>query len=539
MAATETMMKFLNHTYPANNIPEQRIAALESQVEGLLQWQQSFISALSFAFSPDTNRPLHASTRMKSQAEKKTKNTSVSKHVPVKEPIITVTKTTITAPTTPASEKSATITLSETVSTAATTPGSETPPLIETHKATAPKTESSRLAYRVLDVIQRYGQHMKTGEETPDSATWAGRAKFAPKVESHIVAGQPIKLILPSFPWKSINRIDKVTGALPDFGEELALSRLDNLCKGITEVYEHGAEVTIATDGLAFNDLVGITDEDTWEYSRALMSMAANKGFHNIKLVRIMDLLGLTNGKETTKESYLETIPACRRELESQFGEPDEAIREMIQTDPDTLLTYRGFIRFLETDLKYSPIVKKGTSGSQYRKIVKQVAQGMMTRAESFTKIIQAKCPNHVRLSIHPSSGAVKLSIPLIPQASGAFPKSPWHCSVAVGIDGSYVTVHSKDVRESHVPVLRDGRPYFFREKSPLYDWAEGRAELEHLYPSGLLVRAIPDTPIPQILRDTDLEKLKGLAALQSSVVVQGFANIADGKILPEAISSV
>lgn len=158
-----------------------------------------------------------------------------------------------------------------------------------------------------------------------------------------------------------------------------------------------------------------------------------------------------------------------------------------------------------------------------------------MARAESFTKIIQAKCPDYVRLSIHPSSGAVKLSIPLIPQASGAFPKSPWHCSVAVGTDGSYTTVHSKDVRESHVPVFRDGRPYFFREKSELYDWAEGRAELQHLYPSGLLVRANQDE---QTLHEADLEKLRDLAALQSSVVVQGFANIADGKILPRPVVS-
>ena len=105
-----------------------------------------------------------------------------------------------------------------------------------------------------------------------------------------------------------------------------------------------------------------------------------------------------------------------------------------------------------------------------------------------------------------------------------------------MGIDGSYTTVHSKDVRDSHVPVLRNGRPYFFREKSPLYDWAEGRAELEHLYPSGLLVRARDNA---QILQDADIEKLKDLAALQSSVEVQGFVNIAGGKISPRAVVAV
>ena len=285
-------------------------------------------------------------------------------------------------------------------------------------------------------------------------------------------------------------------------------------------------------------DIVGITDDDTWDYSAALMELADKRGFHGIKLLRVMDLLGYTNGEPLTKERYLETVDDCRKELAAQFGNADEAVAQMIKEDPDTLLTYRGFIRFLETDLKYSPIIKKGISGTQYRKAVKEVAKGMMNRAESFTKIIQAKCPDYVRLSIHPSSGAVKLSIPLIPQISGSFPKSPWHCSIAVGVDGSYTTVHSKDVRESHVPVLRDGRPYFFREKSELYDWCEEHVDIEHLYPSGLLVRPKNDLAQYQRLDGTDLEKLSQLAALQPSVTVQGFSNVANGKILPRASES-
>lgn len=117
----------------------------------------------------------------------------------------------------------------------------------------------------------------------------------------------------------------------------------------VFEVPSHFCEHQLTTKHA---DLVGISDEDTWENSAAFMDLAAGKGFQNIKLVRIMDLLGLTKGKVTTKKIYLDTVTACRKELESQFGKPDEAVREMIQTDPDTLLTYRGFIRSLETDLK-------------------------------------------------------------------------------------------------------------------------------------------------------------------------------------------
>lgn len=268
------------------------------------------------------------------------------------------------------------------------------------------------------------------------------------------------------------------------------------------------------------------------------MDMAKEKGFCNIKLLRVMDLLGYTQGEELTKERYLETVNDCRKELAAQFGNADEAVAQMIKDDPDTLLTYRGFIRFLETDLRYSPIIKKGISGNQYRKAVKEVAKGMMNRAESFTKIILAKCPDYVRLSIHPSSGTVKLSIPLIPQTNGSFPKSPWHSSIAVGIDGSYTTVHSKDVRESHIPIIRDGRPYFFREKSELYDWCDQNVETEHLYPCGLLVRPKNGSEEAIRLDEDGIEKLQQLARLQPSVTVKGFANIADGNVEPRAADS-
>ena len=180
---------------------------------------------------------------------------------------------------------------------------------------------------------------------------------------------------------------------------------------------------------------------------------------------------------------------------------------------------------------RHSPVVAKAVSGSHYRKIVKTVAMGMMNRAESFTKIILAKCPNYVRLSIHPSSGAVKLSVPLIPQASGAFPKTPWHCSVATGVDGSYSTVHAKDVRETHNLVYSNGRPYFFREKSDLYDWAEGIAELQHLYPSGVKIMPKYGVEGATMLSEENLHKIRELAVRQSPVLVHGFLNVVDGVI--------
>jgi len=104
-----------------------------------------------------------------------------------------------------------------------------------------------------MDVLQVYGKH--TQSAGPDGHRWLGREKFLPRVEEQVRKQQTVKMIMPSFPWKSINRVDKVTGALPDLGEELAIARLNALCVDIGKVYEHGAEVHIATDGLVFNGM--------------------------------------------------------------------------------------------------------------------------------------------------------------------------------------------------------------------------------------------------------------------------------------------
>ena len=47
--------------------------------------------------------------------------------------------------------------------------------------------------------------------------------------------------------------VDKVLGTLPDLGEGIALAHLNGLCESIAEIYEHGAELVITSDGLVYN----------------------------------------------------------------------------------------------------------------------------------------------------------------------------------------------------------------------------------------------------------------------------------------------
>ena len=196
MASTETMVNLSHHTFLDSPPLEQRITSLESQLQNLLTWQQSFTSALTVAFS--ANKDVHArpAPKEKVQAEARAKFPASIKEIPIRQPEVRAQEPWVTP---------------------ATTPGSETPPVLQDEKPPAPEsqsealpiepeTESTKLAYKILDVIQSYGQHLKSDTDISNAGNvWAGRAMFAPKVEEHVIACQPIQMVLPSFPWKSVS----------------------------------------------------------------------------------------------------------------------------------------------------------------------------------------------------------------------------------------------------------------------------------------------------------------------------------------------
>ena len=296
-------------------------------------------------------------------------------------------------------------------------------------------------------------------------------------------------------------------------------------------------------------DILGIPDEDVWAYGESLREMAVSGGLQHIKFARIVDVLGI-NHSGLPKDEYTTHASCYRRELIAKFGDPDFDVKRQIRDDQDTCMTYRGYLKFLAVDLKRSSSAEETSTKGKFKKHVKDVATAMIVRgkvhipdtisktnitnnrAQIFATALQAGFADHVRLSIHPSLGKTKLPIQLIPQSAGSFPMTPWHCAIAVGIDGAYRTVHAADVVLTHELVHRHGRPYCFREKSDLYDWGEMEVSFEHLYPCGLVVRPSAGSGGPCALRDIDVAKLRGLAEYQSPIIARGFAATTEHDVL-------
>ena len=156
-----------------------------------------------------------------------------------------------------------------------------------------------------------------------------------------------------------------------------------------------------------------------------------------------------------------------------------------------------------------------------------------MAHFQTFAAAIEANSKDHVRLSIHQSSGQNKLSIPLIPQPGKGILMTPWHCAIAVGVDGSFKTVHVANVRDTHDMILQNGRPHHLREKSDLWNLGDVEVDFEHLYPCGLIVRPAvgADAASPPSFRDIDVLKVRRLAELQSPVILRGFAETTDREL--------
>ncbi|KAG5751947.1 hypothetical protein H9Q69_002773 [Fusarium xylarioides] len=326
------------------------------------------------------------------------------------------------------------------------------------------KTEDSeeskvfQTANRILDVILEYSLHKFDSTEELHSA---GRPKFLAVVSRFVRSQQKVVMCLPAFPFKSANKVEKVLGNLPDKAEELALARLNSICVTIGQFYEPGAELTVISDGLVYN---GISDQETWRYGSALRAMAERKGFSHLSFSRLQDLVavkGLPN--DLNELTYVANATNFRRTLFNKYGrDGDLDIDHEIAVNPDTLGTYKGYCRFLKSDLQH--IFGPAKSSAKYRKDVKYLAKQMLIRGYAFAGAVKARFPHYLRLSIHQSTGENKISLSLLNTKSGF--TTPWHCSVVLMADGEWLSGLTVDFKADRLLELveEDGRPSYFRE---------------------------------------------------------------------------
>ncbi|KAI9809386.1 MAG: hypothetical protein M1827_006898 [Pycnora praestabilis] len=392
------------------------------------------------------------------------------------------------------------------------------------HSVAPPPRTDEQLAEDIVDVLERY----RISARDKALQAFPGRSSFLAVVKERVESNKPVHMVLPAFPFKSPNKHSKVLGALPDKAEEVALTHLNGLGNAIENIYPGGAKITIVSDGLMYNDILGVSDKEVWEYSQAVRRIASEHQLTHICFSRVRDLINLDEAEgELTKEQWLSNVPLYRSKLYDEHISKSFDASKLVAKDPDAAMTYRGYIKFLEKDLEYTEAYERDVAASQIKRRNEGIAKQMMGRGKAFANAIAHAFPHSIRLSIHPSTETTKLSISITPQA-GDGGSTPWHSSLVRALDGSVKMSHALHVpAKTHDLIYENGRPSYFREKSDLFTWPDMDVVFEYLYPIGVLIK-----PRNQYsgysLQNVHMQKVRQLAEHCSPVILRGFMDTTD-----------
>nr|RBQ99993.1 hypothetical protein FVER53263_08710 [Fusarium verticillioides] len=368
---------------------------------------------------------------------------------------------------------------------------------------------------KILDIIFEYALNKFSDSK---ERLEAGRPKFLSVVGKFVAMSTRVEMCLPAFPFKSANKAYKVFGILPDKAEEIALDRLNTMCIRIGEIYQPGAQCTIISDGVVYNDLLSIPDRDTWAYGQALRQLASDKGFQYISFSRIRDLVDIPLPAELHEIAYVANATNFRRALLNRFGKDDIDIDEEIEKDPDTKMTYLGYRRFLESDLKHIFPVGNGRTANAYRRDVRYLAKQMLIRGYAFAAAVKHGFPNHLRLSIHQSTGEYKISMALLNTKTGF--TTPWHCCVALTATGEWTSAPKGEyLKDPSMEIIHEnGRPSYFQEivgSNEPYQKAESESREANSSDSQSTSSLTElQRPVSSPLTEADRERLAELAEL-------------------------
>lgn len=109
--------------------------------------------------------------------------------------------------------------------------------------------------------------------------------------------------------------------------------------------------------------------------------MAADRGFDKIAFSRLRHLVELSLPESLDEMTYVANASNFRRALLNDFGSADWEWKEVSQNE-DVCLTYRGYIKFLETDLKDVYPISEGRSKKKYKRGIEYIAKQMLARGD-------------------------------------------------------------------------------------------------------------------------------------------------------------
>ena len=393
---------------------------------------------------------------------------------------------------------------------------------LEASESTTTAAADESLVARIAKIIASY-RISGPGDRYKDVM----EPKMLDILRSFTAKQEPINMVVPAYPFKSPNHESKVLGPDPDVGERMSLQHFNSIGARIQQIYPPGGHVTIVSDGICYNDLLGVSDQEVFGYAKGLHRIAENLGLKHLKFTDPFELMG-NESQPSTAEEYASRVGELKERLFDSFLPSGYNFDEDIRRDHNALSTYRGYIKFLESDLA-TFFREKGMGKSAAKKHSSKVARGMIERGKAFSALVASKSPLHVRLSIHASDNSGKLSVALLPHKRySTFPVTPWHNTPYLDVINDSLSLGRKPT-DSDVTykVCQDELGLqFLCADVPMYRVLgskeaaalDQQVRLEPLYPFGLKVQLPKDTRITRF----SLDNVTELAGLHSPIIFEG-----------------
>ena len=242
-----------------------------------------------------------------------------------------------------------------------------------------------------------------------DADTGEFSDKIRQQVEKYVAKGEPIRLVMPAFPDKSVCR-GKTLSNKADKAEELSIKHFLKMADAISDKYTPGVKIVIYSDGGVFHGMrhENYTTEDRLAYAEKLKAIIKNAG----------------------GEGTIELLDSENLDL-SAYQEPEKALKQRIdkpQTldDENVKKLYMGQKTFWREELyKLEPTTGKNAVKRRAGKMALDITAG----SAAFSRYIDEKEPDAVRLSCHPKHpSSDKIGVWF---NEGKSPATPWHNAAA------------------------------------------------------------------------------------------------------------
>lgn len=123
-------------------------------------------------------------------------------------------------------------------------------------------------------------------------------------------------------------------------------------------------------------------DKNVWAYGETLRAIALEQNLKHIQFSRLKDLAKIDVPDKVDQITYISNATNFRHTLLNQYSDPKFDATSRIHDDENTCLTYRGYLKFLFTDLVDVYPVGPSRSKNEYKRGTEYIAKQMLFRGD-------------------------------------------------------------------------------------------------------------------------------------------------------------